>query len=292
MLNEKCKLCKSRRTRKFGFYRGLQCYYCNICGHKFIANGKFARMRVKSDAIIMAIDLYYQGASLRKVQRFLRNYYDVKVSQVSVWRWIIKYSQLVKKYTDRFKMNTDYAWHTDEMVLHCKGKYVWFWSVLDLNSRFILGSIYVKSRSMENAMNLFKICKDKTIELPETIVSDGLLTYPMAIKKVFGLKKKTTFTPHYENKVKHINLIKFTGELNNNIIERFQGSLRDRYRVMRGFKNISSASAIMDGMIIDYNFLRPHLSLGGQTPAQMIGLDLNLRDRWRSLIEMAYKNGV
>ncbi len=41
-----------------------------------------------------------------------------------------------------------------------------------------------------------------------------------------------------------------------------------------------------------YNFVRPHMALDGQTPAEKAGLDLNLGDnRWKGLIEKAMQNG-
>ena len=39
-----------------------------------------------------------------------------------------------------------------------------------------------------------------------------------------------------------------------------------------------------------YNFLRPHMALNGQTPAQAAGIDLRLEgNRWMALIREASK---
>jgi len=36
-----------------------------------------------------------------------------------------------------------------------------------------------------------------------------------------------------------------------------------------------------------YNFIRPHESLKGKTPAEAVGLDLGLKHKWHELIELA-----
>ncbi len=60
----------------------------------------------------------------------------------------------------------------------------------------------------------------------------------------------------------------------NNRIERLNGTVRERVKVQRGWKSMDSA--IPEGHRIFYNFLRPHMALGKQTPAQAAGIDLGL----------------
>ena len=53
---------------------------------------------------------------------------------------------------------------------------------------------------------------------------------------------------------------------NNNRVERLNGTLRERVKVQRGWKN--PASKIAEGQRLHYNFVKPHMALEGQTPAQ------------------------
>jgi len=60
-------------------------------------------MRTESHIISAAIDLYYEGLSVRKVQTQLEKIYGVSVSQVTVWKWMMKYSKIVSGFVEIFK---------------------------------------------------------------------------------------------------------------------------------------------------------------------------------------------
>jgi len=62
---------------------------------------------------------------------------------------------------------------------------------------------------------------------------------------------------------------------------------------MRAFDTDPTASQTMQGYRVYYNFLRPHMALDGQTPAQAANLDLQLgQNRWESMIAKSMKNVV
>jgi len=68
------------------------------CGKRFVDNGNLPRMRTQTEVIAFAIDLYYVGLSVRKVQRQIKKVFGVKASQVAIHNWITKYSELVKEF--------------------------------------------------------------------------------------------------------------------------------------------------------------------------------------------------
>ena len=77
----------------------------------------------------------------------------------------------------------------------------------------------------------------------------------------------------------------------NNLVERLNGTIRERDKVMRGFKTEESAQQILEGFRAYYNFIRKHQSLKGKALAEMANIDLNLEgNRWMTLIEKAYSN--
>jgi hypothetical protein len=68
--------------------------------------------------------------------------------------------------------------------------------------------------------------------------------------------------------------------------------MRERTKVMRAFDTDPTANQTMQGYRLYYNFIRPHMALNGQTPAQAASLDLGLgRNKWKSMIAQSSKNG-
>lgn len=112
---------------------------------------------------------------------------------------------------------------------------------------------------------------------PHILVTDGLQAYKQAFTNEFYDNTRKDIPMHIHNAG-----IRDTG--NNNVIERYHGTLRERDKVMRGFKSEETAKVTINGFRNYYNFIREHSELG-TTPAEMAGLDLNLgRNRWMDLL--------
>ena len=77
---------------------------------------------------------------------------------------------------------------------------------------------------------------------------------------------------------------------NNNILERLNGTFRERRKVIRSFDSDLSAEDFATGMQTYYNYIRPHQGINGMTPAQMANIPINLmRNRWETMIGLAVK---
>ncbi len=74
----------------------------------------------------------------------------------------------------------------------------------------------------------------------------------------------------------------------NNKMERMNGEIRDREKVMRSLKR--SDTRILSGMQIYHNYVRPHMALDGKTPSEMAGIIVNGQNKWITLIQNAEKN--
>lgn len=71
----------------------------------------------------------------------------------------------------------------------------------------------------------------------------------------------------------------------NNRIERMNGTLRERVKVQRGWKTMRTKLA--EGQRIQYNFVKPHMALEGQTPAQVAGAGIQGKDKWLAMLTEA-----
>lgn len=61
--------------------------------------------------------------------------------------------------------------------------------------------------------------------------------------------------------------------------------LRERVKVQRGWE--SFGTPIAEGQRIQYNFVKPHIALEGQTPAERSGIGINSRNKWKDLLTSA-----
>jgi len=274
----KCKFCDSSNTTKYGFKAGTQYYKCKDCGRKFAGTLAPAGMRFTTATIGEAMGLFYDGLSLADISRHLIVTEGIYVDPATVWRWVIKYSKKAERILNNIQVKTSWRWVIDETVIKVGGGKYWLWDVLNVKDRFLLASHLTVTRTMRSAVAVLYEAKGRTIGIPKQIVSDGMMAYPDAIERVFGADSE------------HIRAKGLTAEINTNLIERFQGTVKERTKVMRGLKTIESAKIISEGFIIHYNFLRPHMTLKGKTPAMAAGLKLPFKT-WIELVDYLSRNG-
>ncbi len=88
-----------------------------------------------------------------------------------------------------------------------------------------------------------------------------------------------------ETRTEHICHIRLAGDFNNNKMERMNGEIRDRERVMRGLEK--KDTPILTGYQLFHNYIRPHMALDGRTPAEAAGIEVEGANKWLMIIENA-----
>ena len=109
-------------------------------------------------------------------------------------------------------------------------------------------------------------------------MTDGLPAYHQAYMKEYQTNS-IAMTTH------HIRKITLEGTHNNNKMERLNGEIRDREKVMRGLKKVETP--IIPGYQIYHNYLRPNEALEGKTPADACGIEVQGENKWLTLIQNA-----
>jgi len=282
---ENCVYCGSKDIVKAGFRHNksgdLQMYLCNSCNKRFTFNLGFEGMRVSPQIITSAMQLYFTGESYRNVQKFLK-LQGVKVSHVAVAKWINKYTALMNQYLEKVKPNVSDTWRADELYIKINGNMKYLFAMMDDETRFWIAQEVAETKDRHDARNLLRMSKEVTGKKPLTFITDGLQSYHDAYKKEF----RTLGLPQ----TKHIRHITLKGDHNNNKMERMNGEVRDREKVMRGLKK--EDTSILTGYQLYHNYFRPHEALDGKTPSEACGITIEGENKWKTLIENASKNRV
>jgi putative transposase len=277
---QNCQYCGSTNLKKDGIRRNkagaIQKFYCRDCHHYFTINIGFERMKHNPQAITSAMQLYFSGESLRNTQKSLR-LLGVEVSYRTILNWINKYVKLMKNYVEKIVPNVSDTWRADELWVKIKGDMKYLFALIDDETRFWIAQEVAETKFQHDARHLFEMGRELMGKRPLTLITDGLPAYHEAYKKEFWTQQ----SPRTE----HINAVHFRGDRNNNKMERFNGELRDREKVMRGLK--TKDTPILAGYLIFHNYIRPHEGLQGKTPSEACGISIEGKNKWITLIQNA-----
>jgi transposase-like protein len=192
-----------------------------------------------------------------------------------------KYSKLVKEFVLTLTPQLSGLWHEDETMLSCEERNIWFWEMIDEDTKFLVASHISGTRTLEDTIAVFKQGYEQSKVRPRAVFVDGSFVYETAFNKVFYTMRKDT-------RPELVQRVGIRARETNNIVERMHGTVKDRTRVMRGLKSFDSTKALLEGFAINYNFCRPHQSLNGKTPAQVARMQAP--SSWKDLIEEATKH--
>lgn len=276
----KCPHCKTNSAIKRGVKKNksgwIPRFSCTKCGKWFVDRKGFENFRHKSEVITAALDLRAKGVSLADVVDHIDQHHKVRVTRKTILDWQNKFGEKLKSFTQTLKPIIGGQVHADEMFVKVRKEWNYYWDAIDYTTKFLVGDHLSKERNYEECITFLESIKSCPVNQPVQIHTDCSYDYPWPIKKVFGKKGIIhAFFPAWKKKFK------------NNPIERLHNTLKQRYKVFRGFDNHESTKKFFDFNRVYYNFIRKHTSLGMTTPAEAAGIFLTLkRNRFLSLIEI------
>lgn len=251
-----CKWCGSKDIIKHGIREGVQEYICLKCKRKFNAKDAPYGMQTTVEQIGASLAMYYDGLSLADIARQLDITYQNPVDRSTIYRWLTKFTGEAIRLLEPLKPKVSNTWVADETAIKFNSQLFWVWDIIDYQTRFLLATYLSPHRGTNEARTLMERAAKRANKAPKRVVTDKLRAYLDGIELTFG------------SDTQHIQSSPFDVDSDNNIIERMQGTIKDRTKVIRGFKTVPTAELILDGFLIHYNFFRPHMSLNGKTPAQ------------------------
>jgi len=273
-----CQFCNSDKIVKNALrhnkYGDLQRYLCKTCGKRFSINLGFEKMKANPQTITGAMQLYFAGESFRNVQKFLQ-LQGVEVSHVTIYRWIDKYVELLHKYIEQIRPKVSDTWRADELYIKVSGNMKYLFVMMDDETRFLIAQEVADSKYLHDVSKLFRKSREVAGKKPLKLITDGLRAYGQAFMKEYR-------TTPYPRSV-HIKHISIRGDRNNNKMERINGEIRDREKVVRGLKK--NDTPVLTGYRLYHNYIRPHMSLNGKTPSEMAGIKVEGENKWITLIQ-------
>ena len=270
----KCKNCNSKAIVKYGKYKNTQLYWCKDCQRKFKGDNCLFHMKVSPEYISSALSMYYAGMSFNDIRNHLNQEQGYYPSKSVVYQWVDKYTDMAIEHFRQYKPQVGDTWIADETMLDIDGNHkIWFWDIIDTDTRFLLASRVSISRTIQDAEALMNKASKVAGKNPKIIITDKLKAYLDGIKLAFG------------SDAEHIQSQGFVVEDNTNLIERWHGILKDRTKVMRAFRDIDTLIQFTDGFIVYYNYFKPHEYLDDKTPADKAKIDYEVRN-WKQLSQL------
>jgi putative transposase len=267
----KCKYCGSKNLWLYGTYKGSQRFYCRDCKRKFAGNLALPKMRSPVTNVGDALQSYFSGMSLNEVKQNMEQQYHYSPSVSTIYRWLDRFIKEAEHKVKDTKPNVGDVWIADETVIKIDRKKYWLFDCIDAKTRFLLASHLSPNRGIREARTLMDKAAERAGKTPKIVMTDKLAAYLDGIELAYGADAE------------HRQGSPFDVQTNTNLIERFQGTLKDRTKVLRGLKRADTARKFIEGWLIHYNYFRPHISLKGKTPAQRAGVVLSTND-WLDVV--------
>ncbi len=247
--------CKRKQTPP------VPCSTCRLGGGN--ASGKGRKAHATPQMVGAAVDMYFDGISYRRTAENVHEYFGRETDAATVYRWVHELTRRANDVVGDFKVNTGPEWVADELQVKVGGEKYWLFNVMDSDTRYILAAYLSPERTTRAAQTVMAMARDRSANPPERIKTDGLTSYQGGVSKAFPL-----------HPVKHVVSQGIRAQINNNLSERLQGTFRDRDKTLRSLKKRDSGQNYLDGLVLNYNYFRPHGGLKGKRPAEAAGAEI------------------
>ena len=283
-----CPFCASKslikrgvRITKFG---EKQRFSCKDCQKRFVLE-PIQKIKGNSKIVCLAMDCYYKGLSFRDISDQFKQFYGLSLHHETIRRWVLRFSELMEKYSKTLQPQTSGIWNADEtMVLTKRGtkgnhlnasnkNFDYVWNVMDNKSKFLLASLNSgRSRKTEDVKKVMKDALAQNKVNPKEIITDRYLGYNSGISKTFRNWGK-------EKKVDHISIVGRRKIVNNNAIENHHSLQKEFHKVRKGVTKVQS---YQDGFKVYHNFVKKGTK-DNKTPAERCNIKLE-GNRWNTLL--------
>jgi len=132
--------------------------------------------------------------------------------------------------------------------------------VFDIGTRFLLATKLTSVRNVDVVKAIISYALEKAGKTPDKLLVD----------RSTGCLNGLDFSYGIGNHI--IQKITLNKESDNNELEHWRITLKDRNRILRSLKDENSAATVLGGWLVHYNYFRPNEKLAGRTPAKKSGI--------------------
>ena len=236
-----------------------------------VDDARIHKMKTPARQIASAMGMYYGGMPLDAIQQQFRQDYDLDMSESNYWNWVKRFTKEAIRQAKSFKPNVGSTWVADETYMKLGKRNVYFWDIIDADTRYLLATHVSFTRNGRDAQQLMALARKRAGKAPSSVITDKLGSYIVGIEEEFGADSK------------HRQGGPFDKENSTSLIERFHRTLEQRADVFQKFKNISDIRLLTDGWLINYNFFKQHEGVGNVPPAQAMSKVVPFKD-WNDIV--------
>lgn len=292
---DNCPYCNSSELIKRGVrltkLGEKQRYSCLVCKKRFVLSA-IPKIKGNAKLVCLAMDCFYKGLSYRDIADQFKQFYGLELHHETIRRWILRFSEVMEKYTKTIQPQIKGVWNADEtLILTKRGRdkknplsnenYDYVWNCMNKETKFLLASINSgRSRSSKDAQKVFSEAVKQNGKIPFQIIVDGYAGYQDGCRKTFrnwGAERKVKFTSIKGHRK----------EINNNAIESHHALMKDFHKVRKGVKEVQT---YQDGFKVFHNFVRKS-AREDLTPADKCGIGVQ-GNRWNTLLLNSIKQKV
>jgi len=229
------------------------------------------KMKTPARLIASAVGMYYGGMPLDAIQQQFKQDHNLDMSESNYWNWVKRFTKEAIRQAKDFNPNVGDHWVADETYMKLRKRNVYFWDIIDRDTRYLLATHVSFTRSGKDAQRLMELAQQRAGKSPKVVVTDKLASYIVGIEDAFGADSH------------HLRGGPFSLEHSTSIIERFHRTLKQRTNVFQKYDSLADIRLLTNGWLIYYNFFKQNEGCGNIPPAQAMSKIVPFKD-WNDIV--------
>ena len=211
--------------------------------------------------VARTIDDFHSGKSPGAISRSLQGELAHPPAQQTVSNRIRKAVASVCKLTQSLNPCLGEKFRIDGMYVKVDVEAAYLHIVIDDATRYMMSYLLTPNKATDDVSEVLREAKRVAGKKPTLLVSDSDWAYRAAWKKELRARNSGWKKTHHH---RHVHA---SYDINNNTMERFNGTVRAFLDRVRGFKRANTR--LLEGFRLHHNHVRPHEGLEGRRRARL-----------------------